>query len=80
MHENNDVKVKILAILSLIKKWMTNRNLKLNDGKTEIVIFRGNIREGYVGNFDALSFGGSQLLLSEAVWNLGVLFDPTLKL
>ena len=40
----NEVKHRLSSLLSDLKIWMARRMLKLNDGKTEIIVIRGNLR------------------------------------
>ena len=74
----DDTKGKINSVLSDIKIWMTKRKLKLNDGKSEIIIIRGHMREDVSGDFGCLDVGGAELSPAECVRNLGVHFDPSL--
>ena len=74
-----DVKEKISSLLHDIKVWMVRRKLKLNDGKTDIVIVKGNLRSDLETEFDALEMGGVQLYPSASVRNLGVIFDSNLN-
>ena len=43
-----DVEEIILSLLHDIKIWMLRRKLKLNDGKTEVVIMKGGLRSNLV--------------------------------
>ena len=54
---------------------MARRNLKLNDGKTEIIVIRRNLRNVSVANFGVMSFGNSQLVPCESAKNLSVVLD-----
>ena len=74
-----DTKDKITSLLSDIKIWMTARKLKLNDGKTEIIVIRGNRRSGIHEEFGSLNFSGAQLHPVESVRNLGVCLDSELS-
>ena len=58
---------------------MARRKLKLNDGKTEIIVIRGNLRNVSVANFDVMSFGDTQLGPCESAKNLGVVLDSSLS-
>ena len=51
--------LSISSLLSDLKIWMARRKLKLNDGKTEIIVIRGNLRNVSVANFGVMSFGVS---------------------
>ena len=57
---------------------MTRRKLKLNDGKTESIVIRGNLRNASVANFGEMSFGNTQLVPCESAKNLGVVLDSSL--
>ena len=56
---------------------MGRRKLKLNDGKTEITVIRGNLKNVSVENFGEMSFGDTQLLPCESGKNLGVVLDSS---
>ena len=58
---------------------MARRKLKLNDGKTEIIVVRGNLRNVSIADFGVLSFGDSQLVPCESAKNLGVVLDSSLS-
>ena len=65
--------------MSNLKMWMPRRELTLNDGKTEIIVIRGNLRNVSVANFGDMSFGNSQLGSCESAKNLGVILDSSLS-
>ena len=58
---------------------MARRKLKLNDGKTEIIVIRENLRNVSVANFGVMSFGDTQLVPCESAKNLGVVLDSLLS-
>ena len=74
-----DAKEMILSLLHDIKIWMLRRKLKLNDGKTEIVIIKGGLRSNLEAEFGSLDIGGVQLYPSVSVKNLGVVLDSNLN-
>ena len=43
-----DVKEKLSSLINNIKIWMNGRKLKLNGGKTDIIIVKGNLRSNVV--------------------------------
>ena len=55
----DEAKNRLSSLLSDLKIWMARRKLKLNDGKTEIIVNRGNLRNVSVANFGVMSFGDS---------------------
>ena len=65
--------------MSDLKIWMARRKLELNDGKTEITVIRGNLRNVSVANFGVMSFGIAQLIPCESAKNLGVVLDSSLS-
>jgi len=73
------VKERFSSLLSDIKLWMARRKLKLNEGKTDIMIIKGNLRADLAVEFGSLNFCGIQLEPSDHVKNLGILFDKTLS-
>ena len=65
--------------MSDLKIWMGRRKLKLNDGKTEIIVIRGNLRNVSVANLGEMSFGDTQLVSYESAKNLGVVLNSSLS-
>ena len=49
-----DVRGKLSSLINDIKIWINGRKLKLNDGKTEIIIVKGNLRSNVVEEFGDL--------------------------
>ena len=74
-----DAKHRLSSLLSDLKIWMARRKLKLNDGKTEIIVIRGNLRNFSVPNFGVMNFGDTQLVPCESAKNLGVVLDSSLS-
>ena len=64
--------------MSDLKIWKAKRKLKLNDGKTEIIVIRGNLRNISVADFGVMSFGNTQFVPCESAKNLGVVLDSSL--
>ena len=58
---------------------MARRKLKLKDGKTEIIVIRGNLRNVPVAKFGVMSFADTQLVLCESAKNLCVVLDSLLS-
>ena len=58
---------------------MARRKLKLNDGKTEVTVIKGNLRNVSVTNFGVMSFGDTQLIPYESAKNLSVVLDFFVK-
>lgn len=75
----DDAKHRISSLLSDIKIWMARRKLKLNDGKTEIIVIRGNLKNVPVADFGVLNFDGTHLVPCESAKNLGVVLDSLLS-
>ena len=74
-----DAKHRLSSLLSDLKIWMARRKLKLNDGKTEIVVIRGNLRNFSVPNFGVMNFSDTQLVPCESAKNLGIVLDSSLS-
>ena len=74
-----EAKDRLIALLSDIKIWMAKRKLKLNDGKTEIMIIKGNLRNTIEADFGDVTFDDAQLVPSENAKNLGVVLDSSLS-
>ena len=75
----DEAKHRLSSLLSDMKIWMARRKLKLNDGKTEIIVIRGNLRNDPVANFGVVNFGETQLVPCESAKNLGVVLDASLS-
>ena len=75
----DEAKHRLSSLLSDLKIWMARRKLKLNDGKTEIIVIRGNLRNVPLANFGVMSFGDTQLVPCESAKNLGVVLDSSLS-
>ena len=58
---------------------MARRKPKLNDGKTEIIVIWGSLRNVSVANFGVMSFGNTQLVPCESAKNLGVVLNSSLS-
>ena len=74
-----EAKHRLSSLLSDLKIWMARRNLKLNDGKTEIIVIRGNLRNVFIANFGVMSFGDTQLVPCESAKNLGVVLHSSMS-
>ena len=79
VEDADEAKQRLLSLLSDLKIWMARRKLKLNDGKTEIIVIRGNLRNVSVANFGVMSFGDTQLVPCESAKNLCVVLDSSLS-
>ena len=73
-----DTKRKMELLMSDIKIWMQKRKLKLNDGKTEIIIVRGNRRSADADNILNINIDDSQLQPIDSARNLGIRMDSRL--
>ena len=74
-----DAKERLTLLMSDIKIWMARRKFKSNEGKTEIIIVRGNHRNDLRADFGMLHFENTQLVPCECAKNLGVVLDSTLS-
>ena len=79
VEDTDEAKHRLSSLLSDLKIWMARRKLKLNDGKSEIIVVRGNLRNVSVANFGVMSFGDIQLVPCESAKNLGVVLDSSLS-
>ena len=79
IEDTDEAKHRLSSLMSDLKIWMARRKLKLNDGKTEIIVIRGNLRNVSVVNFGVMSFGDTRLVPCESAKNLGVVLDPSLS-
>ena len=75
----NDVSSRLKACLNDIRSWMSVKFLKLNQDKTELMIFAPKNRLSDIKGF-CLEFGDSVIHDVPWVKNLGVFFDTTLTM
>ena len=75
----DEAKHRLSYLMSDLKIWMARRKLKLIDGKAEIIVIRGNLKNISIANFDEMSFGDAQLVPCESAKNLGVVLDSLLS-
>lgn len=73
-----DSKNKLDQLLSDIRLWMNKRKLRLNEGKTEVILIRGSIRNNITNDFGVLYCGESEVMPSDFIRNIGVIFDQSL--
>ena len=79
IEDTDEAKHRLSSLLSDLKIWMARRKLKLNDGKTEIIVIRGNLRNVPVADFGVMSFSNIQLVPCESAKNLGIVLDSSLS-
>ena len=71
-------KEKITSIMSDIKLWMHERKLKLNEGKTEVILIKGSFNTNQDIQMDNLNFIDN-CQSSESARNLGLIIDSKLS-
>ena len=69
---------KLNSCISDIRVWMIKNKLKVNDFKTEIIVFRSPQAKQDVSSL-SISVGDSIILQSSKVRDLGVIFDQSLS-
>jgi len=74
----NDVSVKISQCYDEVHQWMSNNHLKLNDEKTEFIIFSNRLN--IEPSLYTLHCGEASLQPAAAVRNLGVMLDSTSRM
>ena len=60
-----------------VENWMKSRKLKLNSGKTEIMLIGSQHKIRLMSNFNEMTVGNSVVTLAEQVRSLGVILDQT---
>lgn len=70
---------KLEKCIEEIKIWMQQNYLKLNNEKTEFIIFGSCSNLKKLGDV-SITVGDNKILPSKAVRNLGVIYDPALKM
>ena len=74
-----DISKRLEDCLTDISSWMCSNMLKLNEDKTEVMLFAPKHRVKDLQDCH-LTFGGNVVTSSECVKNLGVYFDKTLSM
>ena len=69
---------KINACISDIRRWMILNKLKINDAKTEYIVFRSPMLKHDLSDL-SVNVGGNVIKPSEKVRDLGVILDQTLS-
>ena len=81
-HSNNnwrDGLVRIKLCVSEIREWMNQNMLKLNDDKTDLIVFTSKYKQD-VYNDLSMTIGDTVVDCSSQVKDLGVIFDRVLSL
>ena len=69
---------KMNACISDIRRWMILNKLKINDAKTEFIVFRSPMLKHDLSDL-SVNVGGNVIKPSEKVRDLGVILDQTLS-
>ena len=81
-HSNNNWReclARIQLCVSEIREWMNQNMLKLNDDKTELIVFTSNYKQDLYNDF-SITIGDTVVDCSSQVKDLGVIFDRVLSL
>ena len=81
-HSNNDWRDGLVCIelcVSEIREWMKLNMLKLNDDKTELIVFTSKYKQDLYNDF-SITIGDTVVDCSSQVKDLGVIFDRVLSL
>ena len=70
---------KVESCVREIKLWMEMNMLKLNEGKTELLVITSNNRAASMSNV-TIKLGESDIKPSSTIRNLGVIFDSTFNM
>jgi hypothetical protein len=73
-------KLKIEECVQTIKTWMRNNMLKLNDGKSELLVISSRGQLNHLTPDTSIMVGGHELEAKSAVRNLGVMLDKHLSM
>ena len=83
-HSNNDWRdglARIELCVSEIREWMNQNMLKLNDDKTELIVFTSKYKQDLMRyNELSITIGGTVMDCSSQVRDQGVIFDRVLSL
>ena len=71
---------RLNEVYAAVENWMISRKLKLNSGKTEIMLIGSPCKIRLLSNFKEMIVGNSVVTLADQVRSLGVILDQTLTL
>ena len=80
-HSNNDWRdglTRIELCVSEIREWMNQNMLKLNDDKTELIVFTSKYKQDLYNDL-SITIGDTVVDYSSQVKDLGVIFDRVLS-
>ena len=75
----SDVLEEMSSCIAAIRRWMLQHRLKINDGKTEVLLLGSKHQLNKVG-LDTFTVGNTTVNVVDKVRNLGVIFDRELKM
>ena len=81
-HSNNnwrDGLARIQLCVSEIREWMNQNMLKLNDDKTELIVFTSTYKQDFYNDL-SITIGDTVVDCSSQVKDLGIIFDRVLSL
>ena len=81
-HSNNDWRdglARIELCVSEIREWMNQNILKLNDNKTELIVFTSKYKQDLYNDL-SITIGGTVVDCNSQVRDLAVIFDRVLSL
>ncbi len=77
--EEEQARTRIQNCVCEIKQWMTANKLKLNDDKTELLVFAPSQQRKNISSQE-VQICDSKILASKSARNLGVMFDNTMSM
>ena len=77
-----DIVIELSACTDDIKTWMTENQLKLNDDKTEALLFpfSSSLKPSTVSLPDSITLGSHNIPFSDSARNLGFILDSNLSM
>ena len=78
-HSNNDWLTRNALCVSEIREWMNQNRLKLNDDKTGLIVLTSKYKQDLYNDV-SIRNGGTVVVCSSQVRDLGVIFDRVLSL
>ena len=75
-----EAQTKMINVYESVSRWMRTRKLKLNPGKTEILLVAPNQRRDDFNQLDNIVLGGSEVRITDEVRSLGFIIDGGLSL
>jgi len=78
--ECEEAKLRMMACLKDIRKWMAEHHLKLNDDKTEVMLIGSKHNLKKINSVSSIMVGDTEVNIVKSAKNIGVIIDSNLSM